>query len=110
MTLTLCGLTGVSRAAETAEVTVAEAPAGKNEFSLEGDNNHVIIDANLNQLTAEEKAQGWKLLFNGENTEGRQSFSIDRVLPGWQVTDGKLVCQDPPSCRGSLHRRGLRVV
>lgn len=48
-----------------------------------------------NLLTAEEKQQGWKLLFDGQSTAGWHSFKRDQVLPGWKVQDGALVCHDP---------------
>lgn len=48
-----------------------------------------------NTLTEEEKAAGWKLLFNGENLEGWSNFKSDKIRPGWQVKDGQLVCADP---------------
>ncbi|WP_197527765.1 family 16 glycoside hydrolase [Posidoniimonas polymericola] len=52
-------------------------------------------DQNVNQLTAEEQEQGWKLLFDGSSTDGWHSFKRDEVREGWKVEDGKLVCADP---------------
>ncbi len=51
--------------------------------------------AKLNILTDEEKARGWKLLFNGSNLDGWHSFKRDDVRSGWQVRNGALVCADP---------------
>jgi hypothetical protein len=51
--------------------------------------------AKLNILTDEEKAVGWKLLFNGNNLDGWHNFKSDDVRPGWQVRNGALVCADP---------------
>lgn len=48
-----------------------------------------------NTLTDEEKAAGWKLLFNGENLDGWRNFKSQGIRPGWQVRDGALVCADP---------------
>jgi hypothetical protein len=48
-----------------------------------------------NTLTAAEKAEGWRLLFNGTNFDGWHNFKMDNVRPGWQVTNGMLVCADP---------------
>ena len=48
-----------------------------------------------NTLTDEEKAAGWKLLFNGENLDGWRNFKSSGIRPGWQVRDGALVCADP---------------
>ena len=44
-----------------------------------------------NILTAEERAAGWKLLFNGTTTAGWHGFKKDRCPDGWQVVDGTLV-------------------
>jgi hypothetical protein len=51
--------------------------------------------AKLNILTDEEKAAGWKLLFNGQNLDGWHNFKRNDVRPGWQVRNGVLVCADP---------------
>jgi hypothetical protein len=52
-------------------------------------------DAKINTLTAAEKADGWKLLFNGLDLGGWHNFKREGVRPGWQVKDGALVCVDP---------------
>jgi hypothetical protein len=47
--------------------------------------------AELNQLTGEEKAAGWKLLFNGKDLSGWRQYG--KQMPpgeGWQVQDGIL--------------------
>ena len=48
-----------------------------------------------NTLTSAEKAEGWRLLFNGTNFDGWHNFKMDTIRPGWQVTNGVLVCSDP---------------
>lgn len=52
-------------------------------------------DAEPNTLTAEEKAAGWKLIFNGKDLSGWHNFKKEGVKPGWQVKDGTLACVDP---------------
>jgi hypothetical protein len=52
-------------------------------------------DAKINTLTFEEKAAGWKLLFNGKDLNGWHNFKQDGVKPGWQIKDGTLACVDP---------------
>jgi hypothetical protein len=52
-------------------------------------------DAAPNQLTDKEKADGWKLLFDGKTTDGWHNFRKEGVKPGWQVKGGALVCADP---------------
>src|SRR6266853_3655668 len=51
--------------------------------------------ANINTLTAAEKAAGWKLLFDGKDFSGWHNFKQEGIRPGWQVKDGALVCVDP---------------
>ena len=48
-----------------------------------------------NTLSAQEKAAGWQLLFNGQDLSGWHNFKKEGVRPGWQVKDGTLVCVDP---------------
>lgn len=43
-----------------------------------------------NTLTAEERAAGWTLLFDGSTTEGWQDYGGGDVSDGWQVVDGAL--------------------
>jgi len=51
--------------------------------------------AKMNVLTDEEKAAGWKLLFNGTDLAGWHNFRRQDIRPGWKVQDGVLVCADP---------------
>jgi hypothetical protein len=52
-------------------------------------------DAPNNSLTDAEKAGGWQLLFNGTNSDGWHNFRREGMAPGWQVTNGMLVCVNP---------------
>jgi hypothetical protein len=52
-------------------------------------------DASINTLTAQEKADGWQLLFDGKDLTGWHNFKAEGVRAGWQVKDGALVCVDP---------------
>jgi len=45
-----------------------------------------------NTLTAEERSRGWRLLFDGESTEGWRGYRLEGVPAGWQVRDGVLTC------------------
>lgn len=45
-----------------------------------------------NKLTAEEKKDGWVLLFDGKTTEGWHSWN-DNIVSGWLVEDGSLMGQ-----------------
>ncbi|GAA5220121.1 3-keto-disaccharide hydrolase [Membranihabitans marinus] len=44
-----------------------------------------------NTLTAEQKADGWKLLFDGKTTNGWHGFNRDDIGSDWTAMDGKLV-------------------
>ena len=47
--------------------------------------------AELNQLTAAEKAAGWKLLFDGASTKGWRAYKKNSFpAKGWKVEDGIL--------------------
>jgi len=48
-----------------------------------------------NTLTADEKAAGWQLLFNGTNFAGWHNFQSPGVSAGWAVTNNLLACIDP---------------
>ena len=44
-----------------------------------------------NTLSPAEKADGWRLLFDGKSFAGWHNFKMDSVRPGWQVTNNTLV-------------------
>src|SRR2546423_7973700 len=46
--------------------------------------------AALNTLTPEERAAGWRLLFDGKTTAGWRGGKMDSLPSGWQVVDGTL--------------------
>lgn len=43
-----------------------------------------------NTLTAQEKKEGWKLLFDGKTTNGWRNFNSDKINQGWKVANGVL--------------------
>jgi hypothetical protein len=49
----------------------------------------------INSLTDEEKSDGWRLLFNGNDLAGWHNFGRDKIRPGWQVKNGTLACVNP---------------
>ena len=53
----------------------------------------LVPAAPANQLTDEQKAAGWKLLFDGKTTQGWRTFK-QQSFPdkGWRVEDGWLHC------------------
>ncbi len=58
--------------------------AEKEEIEVE---EVVVMD---NSLTEEEKAQGWMLLFDGEDPAGWRAFNGSGFPEGWTVEDGAL--------------------
>ena len=48
----------------------------------------------LNTLSDKEKADGWKLLFDGKSTKGWRNYKKDTVGDGWKVKDGALTRED----------------
>ncbi|MGH7476754.1 MAG: 3-keto-disaccharide hydrolase [Longimicrobiales bacterium] len=48
-----------------------------------------VADA-MNTLTPEERADGWRLLFDGRTTEGWRGYRRSDMPAGWQVVDGTL--------------------
>jgi 3-keto-disaccharide hydrolase len=42
----------------------------------------------VNQLTGAEKADGWRLLFDGETFDGWRGFHSDKVPAGWAIENG----------------------
>lgn len=55
------------------------------------DKDIFVVNNNLNSLTEYEKANGWKLLFNGQNSDGWKG-AYKETFPdfGWSVNDGIL--------------------
>ncbi len=79
--LALAALAGCSAASQPEEGSGAEASvsaAGSAE------------KAAANTLTEEERAAGWRLLFDGETTSGWRGYRQETMPEGWQVVDGAL--------------------
>ena len=51
----------------------------------------LAADPAPNTLTDEEKAAGWKLLFDGKSTVGWKNYNKTTIGPGWKVENGELV-------------------
>jgi hypothetical protein len=45
-----------------------------------------------NELTEQEKNEGWMLLFDGESTEGWRGVNKEHFPAGWKIVDGTLHC------------------
>jgi hypothetical protein len=51
-----------------------------------------VEEPSENQLTAAQRSEGWKLLFNGENMDGWK-FYKGKENDSWEVADGTLHCK-----------------
>jgi hypothetical protein len=58
-------------------------PQGRSEPSPSG---------SMNTLTADERAQGWRLLFDGRSLTGWRGFRQQSLPAGWRVVDGTMTC------------------
>jgi len=45
-----------------------------------------------NQLTGQEKKEGWVLLFDGQSTKGWHLYNDDKRHSTWSVSNGELIC------------------
>ncbi|MBY0434442.1 MAG: DUF1080 domain-containing protein [Cyclobacteriaceae bacterium] len=54
-----------------------------------------------NQLTDQQKADGWKLLFNGQNNDGWRAFK-NNENDSWEVVDGTLHCKATAEKRSDI--------
>jgi hypothetical protein len=55
--------------------------SSKTLYNKQGDDN---------KLTAKEKKEGWKLLFDGKSTDGWHTYGYNAVGNAWHVSDGTL--------------------
>jgi hypothetical protein len=51
--------------------------------------------AGSNSLTAEERAAGWRLLFDGTNLDSWRGYKQTNVPAGWRVVDGTIAKDNP---------------
>ncbi len=55
------------------------------------------MNALNNQLTAKEKSNGWKLLFDGKTTAGWHGYGEDDVSSDWKAEDGVIILKPDKS-------------
>lgn len=53
------------------------------------------VQSSMNTLTPQERAAGWRLLFDGRTTAGWRGYKIDSMRAGWQAVDGALTRVGP---------------
>jgi hypothetical protein len=49
------------------------------------------VNAQTPTLTAQEKAEGWKLMFDGKSLSGWRGYKSEAVPTGWRAENGELV-------------------
>jgi Domain of Unknown Function (DUF1080) len=49
------------------------------------------VNAQMPSLTAQEKAEGWKLLFDGKSLAGWRGYKSEAAPSGWRAENGELV-------------------
>ncbi|MEJ2050803.1 MAG: DUF1080 domain-containing protein [Calditrichota bacterium] len=87
---------------------LAVAGCGKeNKTANTGDTtSHLEKGTSLNTLTAQEKRDGWVLLFDGKTTQGWRGIYLDTFpKKGWAIQDGALTVltsEDPAQRGGSI--------
>lgn len=69
------------KTASTKEETAQNTP----DATVQEDNS------GQNTLTAEEKAAGWKLLFDGKTMDGWRNFKSQSIQEGWSISDGAIM-------------------
>lgn len=52
--------------------------------------SNVMAQGAINTLTAAQKTEGWRLLFDGKTTAGFRGYKADTVPSAWHVVDGAL--------------------
>ena len=72
--------------------STACGPAEAGSQSAEEDASDAAVDAQAaaNRLSAEEAAEGFELLFDGESVDAWRGFQMDDVPAGWSAKDGAL--------------------
>ncbi|MEM6705561.1 MAG: DUF1080 domain-containing protein [Acidobacteriota bacterium] len=61
------------------------------------------VMAETNGLSADEAADGWQLLFDGNSLEHWRGFKMEELPAGWKVEDGTIVFAPPESgTRGDI--------
>jgi hypothetical protein len=49
------------------------------------------MNAQMPSLTAQEKAEGWKLMFDGKSLAGWRGYQSETAPTGWRAVNGELV-------------------
>src|SRR4051794_11658136 len=87
-------IAALSLAFVSASLSAAPKSAKKAEKQAKKQARTASPDAAPNTLTDAEKKAGFKLLFDGQTTDGWRGYKKDKA-DGWQAVDGALKGMDP---------------
>ena len=62
-----------------------------------------------NTLSAEQTAEGWQLLFDGETLKGWKRYNRDTIGPLWSVENGAILCDGEGLGEGSGEMGGSLI-
>lgn len=62
----------------------------KESETTQASSEEVASTSNSNTLTEEEKKDGWKLLFNGEDSGNWRGYNIEEFPSDWKIQDGTI--------------------
>lgn len=61
-----------------------------NERANTSEEEQILAEREENTLSEEEKAEGWKLIFDGQTTQGWRGYNQETLPEGWVVEAGTL--------------------
>ena len=86
----------VDQVASSAEARNALSAEARDAMSTEARDAMSAEDQDaMNTLSEKERAEGWRLLFDGRSLEGWRGYNMDGLPGGWSVEDGLLVRSGP---------------
>jgi len=66
---------------------------GQKKAADDSEEKSAAVEVGPNELTQQEKEQGWVLLFDGKTSEGWRGVNKGHFPAGWEVVDGTLHCK-----------------
>lgn len=97
--------------AVTLSSSLTSCQKSAQETAATADTTNVPIDttARFNTLTAEEKAAGWELLFDGSTLNGWKRYNHDSIGPLWTVDNGTIKCDGSGLTEGTAENGGSLI-
>ena len=73
-----------------ASALLAVVACARAEPAVEEDDAEASVQEAANTLTAPERSEGWRLLFDGKTTNGWRGYKQQTMPSGWEIVDGAL--------------------